>query len=317
MAAPGKASVSRVPDRPQEADVDWISTTTRSFTITTDRKEGDPGYYVRKFAIDDSVNGNKWAVTADSIKRYMGTFVGCPVVMIPGELNHPVPEVQDAFKVGEIVATRVLDNGRRAEDTIRLDESAASLVYSGSIRYTSVQISFYYDDTETVNEGTPFEYLRIHKWIGRHDAMVADPAYGKDKAVMRHICQGTESECKRRLPAVKSAAESAGTAVGRLAASLGRPPTQQSHALTPFVADLIGGLYKPCTMARLVSNASADEPIGIIRDAHPDMTEEQVLAMAIAPGLVNKVASASLGDVSEAMRALDRTDRSKTAPPTP
>ena len=152
-------------------------------------------------------------------------------------MGHPAPQIQEAYRVGEIVGTRTVDGGHAAEDTIRLDEHVASLVYSGAIRYTSVQLSFWEENTEVVNAGTQFEYLLIHKWIGRHDALVADPAYGKDKAVINHICKGTESECKRRLPAMRKAS-------GAL--------EQDGSSIVPFVERVLSASYMPCTLNGIV-----------------------------------------------------------------
>ena len=282
------------------ADADWMPTTPQSFTITTVRKDDDPGYFVRKFALDDSVNGNKWAVTADSIKECMGTFVGCPVVLVPGDMGHPAPQIQEAYRVGEIVGTRTVDGGHAAEDTIRLDEHVASLVYSGAIRYTSVQLSFWEENTEVVNAGTQFEYLLIHKWIGRHDALVADPAYGKDKAVINHICKGTESECKRRLPAMRKAS-------GAL--------EQDGSSIVPFVERVLSASYMPCTLNGIVEAAAPESTIAKMHDRYPGLTPSQLVASVIGPSISDSMAAAALEQISRRMKTVGQ--EAGTVQPTP
>ena len=243
-------------------------------TPEQDGAGGGVGYYTRKFMLDTSVNRNRWSVTADSIRACAETFIGCPVVMMPGEWTHPHATIQDAYKVGEVTAVRVLDGGERAEDTIRLDEHAASLVYSGAIRYTSVLLRFHHSNAEVVNAGTAFERTIIHSWIGTHDALVAEPAYGRDKATINHICRGTESECKRRLP---KSGSSAGADLS--------DPTVGQITIVRFIEEKIAAYYQACTLGRIVGNSPSGSAIAAVRDAQPGLTPSEVIATAIAPAV--------------------------------
>lgn len=283
-----RAHVKTIP-----AETIWRKVDRSSWTISNTSPTGerpDSGYYIRKFALDDTINGNDWGVTGPSIWKYMDTFVQCPVVLIPGSLDHPAPVMSEAFRVGEVINTRVVKRGDRiiGEDTIYLEEHAAQLVYSGALKYTSVQIMYYDGDYKIINEGTPFEHKLIHKWYGSHDAIVGEPAYGRDKAVMRHICKGTESECKRRLPSPSQADLS--------------DPTVAQVTIVPFVARSLGRMYQPCTLKAVLEQAHANSPLGRLREQYPDLLPEQAVAMAIAPDVESE--SGVYNAISKAVTAM-------------
>ena len=290
------AEIRKVPDHDTLADADWTQIPKGSYTITPLKETGETGYFVRKFALNDEVNGNKWAVTAASIEKHMETFHGQPAVMVPNDMTHPAPEIQEAYRVGEIVGTRVLNGGKLAEDTLQLDEHVAQLIYSGTIRYTSVQVGFDDGDFEMVNGGTPFEYMLLHDWVGRHDALVAEPAYGRDKAVIKHICKGSESECKRRLPAS--------------AAYKGYDRDRHTRSMPEFVQSVervVSSSYKSCTADRIVAEAAADSAIAKLRDRKDHtLTAAQIIAIAIAPDVALDITAPVLRSVSNHMAALDR-----------
>ena len=222
-------------------------------------------YHARTFLMDESINKMRWSVTYESMKKQISSFVGKPAVMIPS-LGHPPTNIQDAYKVGVISSVSLHANRRSSSALVSLTADAASLVSTGRVIHTSVQLSTRRDDLRVVNAGTPFEYEICDVWRGEHVALVASPAYGKKKAVIKRVCQGTATKCMTELP---READVNDTAIGQI-------------TIVPFVERALKRMYKPCTIEKVVSSAMPWHKIGRIAERHPDLTASQKVAMAIA-----------------------------------
>ena len=215
--------------------------------------------------MDESINKRRWAVTYDSMKRQASTFVGKPAVMIPS-LEHPPTEIQEAYKVGNISSISLHENRKSCSAIISLTADAASLVSRRKVFHTSVQLSASERGLRTINKGTPFEYDLCDEWIGQHVALVGSPAYGKDKAVIKRVCQGTAVKCVAELPKEADANDS----------------NIEQITVVPFVKQSLERLYKPCTLERVVAEAPAWNEVGKVAYKYPDLSAVEVIAMAIA-----------------------------------
>ena len=115
--------------------------------------------------------------------------------------------------------------------------------------------------TQHLNVGTPFAYDVCHEWYGEHIALVGSPAYGKDKAVIKRICQGNLSKCTTELP--KSA-------------SAGKSP---SANIAPYLERSLRRMYSPCTLTKTAVTSPRSASF-ILK--HPNLTAAESLALAIS-----------------------------------
>ena len=135
---------------------------------------------------------------------------------------------------------------------------------TGKVVHTSVQLSANVDKMLVANQGTVFEYDICPDWIGEHVALVGEPAYGRKKAVIKAVCEGSLAKCRLELP--KSASDEDRT--------MGQKPVAR------MIEDAVVRMYSPCNMDDLVRHAPPLTPVGRARDANPGFTPAQTVAAA-------------------------------------
>ncbi len=172
-----------------------------SFEIVTNT--GDiAGEYIRPdvtilktFFINDKVNINDWQVTWEGLKEDAKELVGTPLVL-QEDLQHPKFSVQELFDRGTIFDYDIDEENKQIIVYVRItDASVAKRIKSGELQYVSPSV---------IPRGS--EHLRkvngievMDRILPLHLAIVGDPAYGKDKAKMSHLCSGDGKECYHRL----------------------------------------------------------------------------------------------------------------------
>lgn len=166
--------------------------------------------YVKAFLIDDSLNLNKWAVTPDSIPRNINTFIGKPLVLTE-DYNHPqVPETerldhwlayQEGFRVGNIIDIVAKKNevtnttGYHAIIEITNEHLKQALRDNSVPIYVSPAIA----EPAFGSSGPNLPDANIADWQGVHLAIVDEPAYGINRAVISQQCGGDQQSCLLQL----------------------------------------------------------------------------------------------------------------------
>lgn len=178
-----------------------------SFEIIT-RVDPVAGKYVRPdvtiiktFYCDDTVNENDWQATWEGLKEDAVDLPGTPLVL-KEDLEHPKFSVQEMFDRGTIFDYDIDEVNHQIIVYARItDLSIVERIKSGELQYVSPAL---------IPRGS--EYLKTVKGIDVlsrtlpiHLCIVSNPAYGKEKAKISHICSGDGKECYHRLKMMTAA----------------------------------------------------------------------------------------------------------------
>ena len=164
-----------------------------------DNYKGRKGYFLKKFLINDKFNLNDWRVTWDGMKLDIRSFIGQPLTLTP-KLDHPSVKKQEHYKVGTIIDVGLNEILHNAWQITQLkDKKTYELFRSKTIRYGSPTVHSPKRFVEITDKGTPFQKTILHRFIGKHDATVEEPAYTKlvDKVVA--VCEGDGPACGSKL----------------------------------------------------------------------------------------------------------------------
>lgn len=167
----------------------------------TKYQDGDR-LFIRSFLIDASINENSWGVSADSIPKNIKSFVGMPIVLtndyshpklVDGQQLQPNLDYQERFAIGKIVD--VVEKEGKWDAIQEITDPLAKEAISNN------EIPFYVSPRIFITQlGDSMGQIR--NWIGVHNAVVDDPAYGKGKATIDAVCAGSGTAC---IPALLSA----------------------------------------------------------------------------------------------------------------
>ena len=219
------------------------------------RYAGRDGFYLEKFLIDDTVNRAQWGEPWPGIQRDAPQFAGKPMVLTPW-MDHPMLGGEAPYQVGTIQDVTLQADTHSARQISELtDPAAIQAVKDGRVHYGSVggitprqdvyllKLAYGQRIPETLTD-TPAEFLvsdddmrRIREsWLAGqeptvqiaqisgslvpyHDALVAEPAYGREKDNIADTCEGSRGTCHRHLEdarkaSVRSAASSSSSLPG-------------------------------------------------------------------------------------------------------
>lgn len=173
---------------------------TSTISTQTETFENNNKLYVKAFLLDSSANLNDWGVTAESLKKYIGSFVGRPLVLTD-DFSHPVPEqegtlnswlaMQEAFRIGEIREITEKDGTYFAIIEITNDDAKDAISKNKVPLFVSPAIA------QAPNNKDPDAQLT--QWTGVHLAIVDKPAYTVKKAQITAQCGGDEDQCFTQL----------------------------------------------------------------------------------------------------------------------
>lgn len=169
---------------------------------------------LKTFFIDDTVNENDWQTTWEGLKEDAKELPGVPLVL-QEDLEHPKFSVQQYFDRGTIFDYDIDEENHKIIVYVRItDPKIIERIKSGELEYVSPAV---------IPRGS--EYLRnengvdiLDRSLPLHLAIVGNPAYGKEKAKISHLCTGDGKECYHRLKmmtAAKEIYESAESCVSR------------------------------------------------------------------------------------------------------
>lgn len=244
-----------------------------------DNYKGRKGSFIKKFLISDKFNINKWRVTWESILLDVKGFIGQPLVLTP-VLDHPSVKNQENFKVGEIIDVIIDEMNHTVYQVSHITKPGiAELIHEKKIRFGSPTVVVYSEETREIrNRGTASEEHVLHRFKPGHDALVAEPAYGKEVDKIKAICDGTGEGC-----AVKLLQVNASTEEGALGDS-----TMSQITIVKFIEKALKKRFKPETLEAIVKNAQAGKAsescvsrmIKHVSDARPEMSHEQTIAVS-------------------------------------
>lgn len=158
---------------------------------------------LKSFFIDDTVNMREWKATWEGLKKDAEDIPGIPLVL-QEDLEHPTFSVQKYYERGTIFDYDIDEENHRIIVYIRItDPEIAERIKSGELQYVSPAViprgDEYLSETE---EGIDV----LERTVPLHLAIVANPAYGRQKALMSHICSGNGRKCYDRLKTMTASA---------------------------------------------------------------------------------------------------------------
>jgi len=260
-----------------EPDVPHYHGSVEADTEVLNSYKGRSGFFMKKFLIGDQMNMNEWRVTWDAIKKDIWGFKGKPVVLTPN-LDHPSVPEQNDFRVGEIIDVGIDELTRTAWQVSQIfDKKAQKMISEKNVRFGSPTVLKYSDDTvKEMRLGNGQLQSTLHRFVPAHDAIVGEPAYGKEVDKIKAICKGDGKRCGVKLMAVSASVNS---------------DNIDQLTIVPFVKKTLNANFSDVTLKQMVefskntrqgdtSESCVSRKIKIIADENPSMPHDQVIAIA-------------------------------------
>lgn len=223
--------------------------------------DGQKGYFIRSYFIDNTFNQNGWGVTKESIPEGLKSGIvkdypnpngrTAPIILMP-DLGHPPDETQnmresqELFRVGNFLRVGFDEKiGKSYVDAEITDPDVAKRIDSGELRFVSPSVNVI-EEYHRMDGG-----IIITKWRINHLAIVDKPAYGTIKAQIKGKCNGTGKQCLTLLSNVQANSIMKCNATGNLIIHL---QGEKNEELTRWISEL--------------------------SQAHPDWEQDQILAVA-------------------------------------
>ena len=243
--------------------------------------KGKEGTFIKKFLIGEEFNMNEWRVTWDAIQKDLHNFIGKPLVLTP-DMNHPSYKEQDDYKVGEIIDVGMDELTRTAWQVSHVtDEKTIELIREGKIKYGSPTVLTYSKETtDRIKLGNGKIQTTLHRFIPAHDALVGEPAYGKEVDKIPAICDGTGIGCGLKLLQVSASVESADMNSDNI----------NQITIVGFLKKSLNKHFKASTLREIVDytrdanisdlDSCVSRKIKLITEENPEMKNDQIIAMA-------------------------------------
>lgn len=235
--------------------------------------KGRKGFFMKKFLINDTFNMNDWKTTWEAIEKDVWNFVGRPIVLTP-DRDHPSFKEQNDYTVGEIIDVGIDEVKRSAWSVSQIkDKETQQLIKDRKIKFGSPLVLKYNDaNTEQKDTGLWKTQTTLHRFIPGHDALIADPAYGKEIDNIPAICEGDGPACSLKLMQVSASVNS---------------DNVNQLTIVPFVKKALKKHFKASTLEAYYQHAKSGQSdscvankIKILADEHSDWDHEQVIAVA-------------------------------------
>jgi len=243
--------------------------------------KGRKGSFIKKFLISDKFNINKWRVTWNAIKQDVKGFIGQPLVLTNAR-DHPLVRDQENFKVGEIIDLEIDEMNHTVYQVSYIEKpEIAQLIHEKKLRFGSPTVVVYSEDTREIrNKGTASEEHVLHRFKAGHDAIVAEPAYGKEVDKIQAICDGTGEGCALKFHQVDASTKEKEGALGDSSIS--------QLTIVGFVQRALKKKFNASTLEAIVKHAQnsnskdscISRKIKIITDEDPSRPHDQIIAMA-------------------------------------
>lgn len=239
-----------------------------------DNYKGRKGAFIKKFLISDKFNINGWRTTWDAIKKDVKGFIGQPLVLTPRR-DHPSVKNQESYKVGEIIDVEIDEMNHTVSQVSHIpDPEIAKMIHDKKLKFGSPTVVVHSEATREIrNRGTASEEHVLHRFKAGHDAIVAEPAYGREVDKIKAICDGTGEGCALKLKQVNAA-------VG--------DNTMSQITIVGFVERALKKKFTAKTLEAIVKyaqnsnskNSCIARKIKIITDEDSSRSHEQIIAMA-------------------------------------
>ena len=180
------------------------------FTVI-DEFEGEKGFFLRGFLINNKMNANGWMVTNQANINDGKDFVGKPDIefLLDGKRDHTVGDtlqeslkLQEPFRKGTIIKVIDVDGkGTKLEAISKItDPKTIKNIKIGDVMYYSPAIfPRSMADVEIISTGDNSHMHIIHGYHALHRALVDDPAFGKGDAKISQTCEGSPDSCSVKL----------------------------------------------------------------------------------------------------------------------
>ena len=240
--------------------------------------QGKEGFFIKKFLISDKFNANRWRVTWDAILQDVKGFEGQPIVLTPDK-DHPPVSIQDHFKVGEILKVEIDEMFHKVYQYSEItDPVAQQMILDEEIEFGSPTVVIYSEETrDEVDLGDGRVETTLHRFKPAQDALVGNPAYGKEVDNIPAVCTGDGPGCAMKLLSVSAAINDDNT-------------TQLT--IVPFVKKTINSRYSSEDLSIIVGkihnapeadlDSCVERKIKILRDEHPEWENDQIVAVAFS-----------------------------------
>lgn len=263
-----------------------------------DKYKGRSGFFLKKFLIGAEFNMNEWRTPWEAIKKDVWGFEGKPIVLTPRR-DHPRVSVQNRYKIGEIIEVGLDETKQIAWQVSQIfDKKAQKLIRQKKVRYGSPTVLKYSDETTVERKlGNGKVQTTLNRFIPAHDAIVGDPAYGKQVDYIPAICDGTGEGCALKLMEVSASVNS---------------DNVDQLTIVPFVKKALNSNFKSVTLEEMVKYSKStrqgsdnesciSRKISIISDENPDWENDQVIAVAYSEckkGKSAEIEKMILGDLT-------------------
>lgn len=280
-----------------------------------EKYKGRNGFFIKKYLIGAEYNMNEWRTPWDAIKKDVWGFEGKPIVLTP-RLDHPRVSEQDNFAVGEIIEVGIDETMQIAWQVSQIfDKKAQQLIRDKKVRYGSPTVLKYSDATTVERKlGNGRIQTTLNRFIPAHDAIVEEPAYGKQVDFIKAICDGDGVGCSLKLMAVSASVQHNSQVeeiIKREHDLLDKKiPEDEVHeillkefgsevnsdnvdqlTIVPFVKKVLKANFKAKTLKEMVeyskktrqgssSESCVSRKISILADEHPKWDHDQIIAVA-------------------------------------
>jgi len=178
-----------------------------SFEIVKPSETGAGSYVrpdvtiIKTFYCDDTVNQNEWQATWEGLKEDAVDLPGTPLVL-KEDLEHPKFSVQEMYDRGTIFDYDIDEVNHKIIVYARItDLNIVERIKSGELQYVSPALIPRGSEYLTKKNGIDV----LSRTLPIHLCIVSNPAYGKEKAKISHICSGDGKECYHRLKMMTAA----------------------------------------------------------------------------------------------------------------
>jgi len=268
--------------------------------------EGRKGFFLKKYLIGAEYNMNQWRTPWEAIKQDVWDFKGKPIVLTP-DRDHPPVYMQDDYKIGEIIKVGLDELKQVAWQISQIfDKKAQKLIREKKVRYGSPTVLKYSDaETEEMTLGDGKVQTTLNRFIPAHDALIGEPAYGKELDVIKAICDGDGPGCALKLMGVSAQVNT---------------DNVDQLTIVPFVKKTLKSNFNHKTLSDMVeyskktrqgsTDSCVSRKISILADEHPDWENDQTIAVAYSyckKDKAGEIEKLILGDLTpEVMKIHDK-----------
>lgn len=170
--------------------------------------KGKSGFFMKKMIINDKMNLNDWRVTWDAILKDGKDFIGAPVVLTPDK-DHPPVYKQKDYRIGKYIDVGFDEINHTLWGVAEIfDEKAQKMILNKEAEFGSPTVLIRSPETrEQKFKGTPQQQDILHRFKPAHDAIVVDPAFGKNVDHIKAVCTGDGPACALKLLTVSASVQ--------------------------------------------------------------------------------------------------------------